>query len=653
MNAPLTMGSSRKIGRHHLAFYRGWLQGLDLKIAADRYLESGLDLRVARSTLKWIQEALSMAARRHGKHAMARLLRMPLGALPEASQSVSTLPSLEDFRQETDPDYFYSEKELTALYIEAYPQSVDRRARRHARLVERQLAALIWLEELLATDPQPQDSVAAWFDGRLAVRLILASINSIEELRQRVHTFGYRWWVSVPRLGEKGARRLVDWLTAHETSLGVLTQQSLAPLRSLTQTQLIRPSTTAIMPLESFSSPVELDGSQGENRCPGRSRIAAANDYQAIQAWLSARASNANTERAYRREAERLLIWSIMERGRALSSLSIDDAIAYRGWLSGLGRTAPEVWTGRIAQTEWLGRRGTPRWSSKWRPFEGATSLHSQVQAYTILKSMFEWLTKVRYLDSNPWDGVPRPQRLMGETTAPDLELTHAFTHSQWTFLMEYLYRQPLDESVRRLRFVLPFAYATGLRLAELVDARLGRLYSAPLKQGLGFRWMLKVLGKGGKWRAVPMPGMVMDALRDYLHWRGLNADPLLNMGEIPLIARLRKVQEPEAIDTTTLYKALKGFFREAATELASQGHHDDAKKMAKASTHWLRHTRGSHSAETMPVNMIQRLLGHASVATTTIYTSTDDETLFLQLEASLLHTSGIGGLQTTAKIQN
>ncbi len=193
-----------------------------------------------------------------------------------------------------------------------------------------------------------------------------------------------------------------------------------------------------------------------------------------------------------------------------------------------------------------------------------------------------------------------------------------------------------MDESVRRLRFVLPFAYATGLRLTELVDARLGRLYSVPLKQELGVRWMLKVLGKGGKWRAVPMPGMVMDALRDYLTWRGLNADPLDNPIDIPLIARLRLAQDAGVIDPTTLYKALKGFFGNAAAELAAQGHDDDAKKMAQASTHWLRHTRGAHSAETMPVNMIQRLLGHASVATTSIYTSTDDETLFLLLDDSL-----------------
>ena len=393
------------------------------------------------------------------------------------------------------------------------------------------------------------------------------------------------------------------------------------------------------MPLESFSTPAELDGSQGENRGLGRSRITAENDYQAIQAWLKARASNAHTERAYRREAERLLIWSVMERGRALSSLSVDDAIAYRDWLGGLGRTTPEAWPWRIPQSDWIGKRSTPRWSISWRPFEGAVSHRSQMQAHTILKSLCEWLTKVRYLDSNPWDGVAPPQSDEGESV-PDLELTHAFTRSQWAFLMDYLQRQPIDESVQRLRFVLPFAYATGLRVSELVDAKTGRLYSAPLKQGLGLRWMLKVQGKGGKWRAVPMPGMVMEALREYLAWRGLDPDPLANPAELPLIARLHPRQADGSLDASTLYKTLRAFFGEAATELAKLGHIDDAKKLSQATTHWLRHTRGAHSAETMPINMIQRLLGHASVATTSIYTTTDDETLFLTLEDNLKNES-------------
>ena len=49
----------RKIGRHHLAFYRGWLQGVDIKTLADRYLETGVDLRIAKSTLVWIKDLLT------------------------------------------------------------------------------------------------------------------------------------------------------------------------------------------------------------------------------------------------------------------------------------------------------------------------------------------------------------------------------------------------------------------------------------------------------------------------------------------------------------------------------------------------------------------------------------------------------------------
>jgi len=51
-----------------------------------------------------------------------------------------------------------------------------------------------------------------------------------------------------------------------------------------------------------------------------------------VQAWLSLHESPA-TQRAYRKEAERLLLWAIVERGRALSSLTTEDAVAYRAFL--------------------------------------------------------------------------------------------------------------------------------------------------------------------------------------------------------------------------------------------------------------------------------------------------------------------------------
>ena len=58
---------------------------------------------------------------------------------------------------------------------------------------------------------------------------------------------------------------------------------------------------------------------------------------------------------------------------------------------------------------------------------------------------------------------------------------------------------------------------------------------------------------------------------------------------------------------------------------LAAQGDARGAERFAKASTHWLRHTHASHSiASGTPVEIAQQNLGHASLATTTVYVTTE-----------------------------
>ncbi|HBU0427245.1 TPA: integrase, partial [Klebsiella pneumoniae] len=69
----------------------------------------------------------------------------------------------------------------------------------------------------------------------------------------------------------------------------------------------------------------------------------ATNDYEAVQAWLALHETVA-TQRAYRKEAARLILWAIVERGRALSSLTTDDAIAYRAFVR--HPTPRERWVG-------------------------------------------------------------------------------------------------------------------------------------------------------------------------------------------------------------------------------------------------------------------------------------------------------------------
>lgn len=84
--------------------------------------------------------------------------------------------------------------------------------------------------------------------------------------------------------------------------------------------------------------------------------------------WLALH-ETASPQRAYRKEAERLILWAIVERGRALSSLTTDDAIAYRAFVR---RPAP--------RERWIGPP-RPRDSVEWRPFSGGLSARSSAYA--------------------------------------------------------------------------------------------------------------------------------------------------------------------------------------------------------------------------------------------------------------------------------
>ncbi|SDR61863.1 hypothetical protein SAMN05445850_8008 [Paraburkholderia tuberum] len=99
----------------------------------------------------------------------------------------------------------------------------------------------------------------------------------------------------------------------------------------------------------------------------------APNDYEGAQTWLALQESPV-TRRTYRKEAERLIPWAIVERGRALPSLTTEDAIAYCAFLrhpSPRGR-----WVGPVR----------PRTSPDWRRFNGNLSNRSAAHALSPLR---------------------------------------------------------------------------------------------------------------------------------------------------------------------------------------------------------------------------------------------------------------------------
>lgn len=613
----------RKLGAHHFAFYRGWLQGIELRKLADQYLETGLDLRLAKRTLLWIKDTLRQAAIRHGRHGEARLLKLTLGVATDAE-----FPNLETFREQHDPDGFYSEKELIEEYLAAYPAAADPKARKRKRLIKAQLEALKWVEALVVTKPVRDDPVRAWFDETVAKRMLLAGILTLDDLIKRIEAKGNRWWVTVPKLGEKGAVRIVQWLQGYESALGKLSLYAVVPVRSVPAVQLLasRPKETGIAPIERLVLPDALNGVGALNRCPLVPQTDAKNDLEAINAWLNVKSGSRNTERVYRKEAERLLLWAVMERGKPLSGLNVDDCVAYRNWLSMLGRTKPEEWHFNLPQGEWIAKRSIPRYHPDWRPFDGPLSTASVKHAITILASFFAWLVGVQYCNYNHWLQVSKKIQVDPKEDV-DLELTRVFSQGQWEYLINHLNAMPPNAHTERLRLLMAFAVGTGLRASELADAKLGRFYSKPLPTGTGVRWMLKVLGKGSVWRPVPVTDDLMQKVFAYLEHRGLNPDPSENPPDTPLIARL---DGKGAVTYSTVYRLMDWLFNSAAVSLEASGKTLDAKAFKDASTHWIRHTCGNMLAmQNVPTNVIQKLLGHKNISTTGIYTESSASQLW------------------------
>ena len=80
-----------------------------------------------------------------------------------------------------------------------------------------------------------------------------------------------------------------------------------------------------------------------------------------------------------------------------------------------------------------------------------------------------------------------------------------------------------------------------------------------------------------------------------------------------------------QGIAGTTFYDQIKAFFGRCADVLRGQGDGKGAERFERASTHWMRHSHASHAiAGGMPIEIAQQNLGHASLATTTVYVTTE-----------------------------
>lgn len=249
----------------------------------------------------------------------------------------------------------------------------------------------------------------------------------------------------------------------------------------------------------------------------------------------------------------------------------------------------------RFAQ--WAASRGvdsvtnvTPPLLSDFLIFEkkrGLTSTSIKLEAVA-LRIFFRFLTTRNRIPSDPAEKLPLPrlpQTLPQPLSQPDMAKLVAAPTGE----------TPLEV---RDRALLELLYACGLRIAEACSIRLENLD----EEG----GVIRVTGKGNKTRMIPIGRAALEALKFYL----TNARPKLvspkTGGEIFISVR------GHALTPARIWQLVRYYAKAAGIEESIHPHQ-------------LRHSFATHLlAGGADLRIIQEMLGHASIATTQIYTQVD-----------------------------
>jgi integrase/recombinase XerC len=200
-------------------------------------------------------------------------------------------------------------------------------------------------------------------------------------------------------------------------------------------------------------------------------------------------------------------------------------------------------------------------------------------------RGFYDWLARHRMVTANPCAGVraPRSAKRLPETLSPD-------------DAVRLVSREDTTPLGLRDRALFELAYSSGLRVSELtgldadaVDAATGEA---------------RVLGKGSKTRIVPVGAHALAAIAAWLPRRA----EIAHAGEKALFvnARGRRIAPREVQRRIKLWARAAGLTQDVHP-------------------HMLRHSFASHVLQSSgDLRAVQEMLGHASIASTQVYTHLD-----------------------------
>ena len=312
------------------------------------------------------------------------------------------------------------------------------------------------------------------------------------------------------------------------------------------------------------------------------------------------RALSRHTVRAYQGDIQSLLEYAWRS---GVSDPGALDLGTLRGWLAGQHRSG--------AARATLARRG------------------AAARAFTAYACRRGWLA----VDPGPQLGTPKARRVLPQVLRRD-EMSAVLADCEDRALREFAAgRRAAAALAMRDAAVLELLYATAIRVGELCELDTGGID--------GERHTVRVLGKGRKERVVPVG---LPALRALTRWEEVGRPVLANerSGRALFLGARGGRLDPRTA-RRIVHARLRGTSlaassaaRRAAGENGQPGdtgerQPDDegAPAVRDAGPHAIRHTAATHLLEGgADLRSVQEILGHASPATTQIYTHVSAERL-------------------------
>ncbi len=217
---------------------------------------------------------------------------------------------------------------------------------------------------------------------------------------------------------------------------------------------------------------------------------------------------------------------------------------------------------------------------------EGLTS-RSVNRKISALNSFYNYLLKIKARKNNPL------QKHKALKISKKIQLP--FSESELAEVFDKAVVQDDFESVRNIT-IIKLLYSTGMRRSELINLDVSAIDF--------FNKQLKVLGKRNKERIIPLLPEMITQLEAYLFLR----NTICGAEEMSLFV----TEKGKKIYPTLVYRIINSYFAPVSSKV-------------KKSPHILRHTFATRLLqEGADLNSVKELLGHASLASTQVYTHND-----------------------------